>query len=284
MIKAAHACLIALWAHAAWAGPLDILTDTRLGDARRAALEASVTEATDWLKARTGLGIDGTFVVLGADRRSLDQVLDAGYARLGRPRPIVPDIADLICSGPRANAIASADFVLVCWPLAPKEAHPKALPSLMVHELFHQLQYDLARVRGDRPGQGRRRLGPAWMVEGSAEVLEMQYVLGRIPDAGRDLFHLQNPARRSRLTLADLGPHGTVRGAEAYGISRFAASLLVRRHGLERMLGYFRALGRGATQEAAFAQSFGQSMTAFETEFEFLRRNYGAARDWVQQQ
>lgn len=276
----ALALLTLLWAQGLGAGPLDILTDTSLGDARRLALNSAVRDADRWLEQQTGLEIKGRFVVLGADRRSMSRVLDAGYARLARPRPNVPDMTNRICGGPRPNAIASRDFILVCWPLAPKADHSKALTALLVHEFFHQLQYDLARVRNDKPDGRTRKLGPAWMVEGSAEVFEMLYVLGKIPDEGRDFFNLQNPARRSLVTLPELNAHGSVVGAQGYGAARFAASLLARRHGLEKMVGYFRWLGRGVGQKAAFEESFGQSLQAFEEEFEYLRRNYGAARDW----
>ena len=90
------AWLVCLWATGAGAGPLDILTDTKLGDARRAALETAVTRANAWLEQETGRALTGQFVVLGADRRSLSHVLDAGYARLDKPRPAVPDIANRI--------------------------------------------------------------------------------------------------------------------------------------------------------------------------------------------
>ena len=142
------------------------------------------------------------------------------------------------------------------------------------------MQYDLSRSRTDRPGPRQRKLGPAWMVEGTAEVLEMLYIFGDIPDDGKHFFNLQNPARRSRETLNDLSDPGTVRGYTGYGVSRFAATLLFRSHGLDNMLQYFRWLGRGLSQEAAFAEAFGQSMASFEEEFEFLRRDFGAARDW----
>lgn len=274
------ALVAALWASGLNAGVLDILTDTRLGDKRRVALEEAVKDAERWLENQTGRKIEGEFVVLGGDRRSLSQVLDVGFKRLNKPRPPVPDIANLICNGRQPNALANPDFILVCWPLASGPENPRALRALMVHELFHHMQYDLSRSRQDRPGPRQRRLGPAWMVEGTAEVLEMLYVLGTLPDEGRNLFALQNPARRSRLTLDELSNPGTVTGFYGYGTSRFAASLLVRAHGLEKTMQYFRWLGRGLSQEVAFAQTFGQSMSAFEEEFELLRRDYGAARDW----
>lgn len=262
------------------AAPLDILTDTRLGDQRRTALEQATGDAVRWLNRQTGRDIAGRYVVLGTDRRGIDAVLEAGYARLEKPLPRVPDITDRICAGKRPNAIATPDFVLVCWPLAPAPDRAKHLGALLVHELFHQMQYDLTRTRTARPGTGPRRLGPAWMVEGTAEVMEMLYVLGRVPEEGEALFNLQNPARRARLTLTDLKEHGTVRDFYGYGVARFAASLLAREHGIEALLAYFRWLGRGVSQEAAFEQSFGLTFEEFDAAFEGVRRDYGAARDW----
>jgi hypothetical protein len=57
---------------------------------------------------------------------------------------------------------------------------------------------------------------------------------------------------------------------------------LARAHGTDALLSYFSALGRGVSQKLAFRTVFGQSMQEFEVEFEALRRDYGAARNYGQ--
>jgi hypothetical protein len=210
-------------------------------------------------------------------------VLDAAYEKLGKPRPEVRADLDALCGGRRPNAISSSDFVLFCFP-AEAERNPRWLGSVMAHEVFHQLQYDLSDTRGDRPGTGPRKLGPAWLVEGSAEVMEILFLQGFLPEDGTGFFDVQSPARRSRLGLSDLVAHGSVQGAQGYGPARFAALLLARASGVDSLVEYFRFLGRGMEWDAAFEKAFGMERAVFEAEFETLRRDFGAARDWGKSQ
>lgn len=288
MVSAAHSwwfiCLasfLVLAGPSAWAMPRDVLTDTRIGDARRDALELAASQVSAWMSARTGQPAPTEYVLLGAGPASVSGVLDAAYLRLEKPRPNVNANMNVLCGGQRANAISSSDFVLFCFPEdSPERPNPLRLGSIMAHEIFHQMQYDLSDTRDDRPGVGPRRLGPAWLVEGSAEVLELLYVQALLPADGEALFELQNPARRSRKTLSSLQAHGSVRDPGSYGVARFAAVLLARRHGVVGFINYFKGLGQGDSRTKAFERAFGQSMQDFEAEFEAVRRDFGAARDW----
>lgn len=273
-------CLL-LGGHSGLAEPLDILTDTRLGDTRREALTTSASQVGTWLMTRTGRAAPTEYLLLGAGPDTLSVVLDAAYTRLEKPRPRVNANVSVLCGGPYPNAIASADFILVCFPEdGPEKVNRLRLSAVLAHEMFHQMQYDLSKTRADRPSDGPRKLGPAWLVEGSAEVLELLYIQALLPADGPELFDLQSPARRSRITLSSLQAHGTVRDPASYGVARFAASLLARRHGIDGFINYFAALGRGQGQSEAFQRTFGQTFEAFEAEFETVRRDFGAARDW----
>lgn len=264
------------------AAPKDILTDTLLGDARREALELAAEQVSTWLTTRTGRKAPTEYLLLGAGPDSVTRVLDAAYERLEKPRPRINADLQVLCGGPYPNAIASADFILVCFPEDSRPAlNPLRLGSVLAHEMFHQMQYDLSETRDDRPGVGPRKLGPAWLVEGSAEVIEFLYIQALLPADGPELFELQNPARRSRKTLSSLQAHGSVRDPASYGVARFAATLLARRHGVDGFINYFAALGRGQNRTEAFERTFGQTPEAFEAEFETVRRDFGAARDWA---
>lgn len=269
------------------AGPVSadtgkILTDASRADLKRAALEQGLDTTSDWLSAVTGKTISGPFLTLGSDKANLTPLLDEAYVVLEKPRPKIRVDVEVLCDGARANAVATVDFILFCWPeKAPIRPGDPRLGTVMAHELFHQLQYDLAGVRDERRKPGApRRLGPAWMVEGSAEVIEYLFQRGSLPQDGADLFDLQTPARKSRLTLAELSEHGSINQGRAYGVARFAAYLLAREHGIDGLLSYFEGLGKGKSQDAAFEDAFDQSRESFQTAFEALRRSYSGARDW----
>ena len=271
--------LFALWANWVAAEPR-IVSDPSFDAAFQARLSVQVEETLSWLEALTGKEMPTAFDLLVARQDTLAEVLGRAYAP--KPPPRVNLDTKVLCGGRRVNGVAAKDFVLLCWPDAVRAPLPQdeAVRPLLAHEFFHQLQYKLsgtdAQVRQEAP----RRLGPAWMVEGSAEVVEWLAKEGTLPAGGPAFFDLQSPARRSRVTLQELTPRASLRGPSAYGISRFATVLLVQAHGLDALVNYFSDLGAGHSQDVAFAQNFGMARARFEEEFEDLRRDYGAARDW----
>jgi len=188
-------------------------------------------------------------------------------------------VGDRTCPPSRVGGVANRAMVALCWPEAPVTS-PYAR-AVMVHEVMHQVQYTLAQ---DRPAQRRGEedwlLGPAWLVEGSAEWVEEVFRNGRAADGVR-FFELQEPARRNQTQLEDLTVHGSLQTGRTYGVARFAAFLLAERFGDQALFDYFAALGRLKDRDAAFREVFGMSLAAFEADFASVRRHYGNARTWA---
>ncbi|WP_299368963.1 hypothetical protein [uncultured Tateyamaria sp.] len=222
-------------------------------------------------------------VIGSADPATFDPAIARVNAAQQRPGRAKPVDTTRFCPERGVGGAANRAYVMFCWSdtIAQGGWSPEdtaRLAKVMAHEYTHQVQYALA---ADDPAQkvdGAWALGPHWMVEGVAELVEWQFDSDRILADGPALFDLQTAARRSRLTLDQLSAHGTVRDSEAYGVARFAAYLLAQRHGMAALFDYFRALGRGMDQAQAFQATFDQSPAAYAALFETLRRDYGAAR------
>jgi len=182
------------------------------------------------------------------------------------------------CPARRVGGVAGRSFIALCWNEGPVTLDQAR--ATMVHEIMHQVQYSLARDRPARRGADGWLLGPAWMVEGSAEWVEEVFRNGRASDGAR-LFRLQEPARRNQTALGDLQAHGTLTTGRTYGVARFAAYLLAERVGDAALFTYWSALGRLQDRDAAFAEAFGMTRAAFERDFARVRRHYGDARRWA---
>ena len=127
------------------------------------------------------------------------------------------------------------------------------------------------------------------MVEGTAEVFEWMYsvqVQGK--DAGdtvdQALFNMQTGARCSRLTLTQLTDAGSTKGRGGYGTARFVVFVLAQRNEPEDSLEYFTVLGQTKDRDVAFEKVFGLSFDKFEADFERIRRDFAAAKEYVKGQ
>jgi hypothetical protein len=142
---------------------------------------------------------------------------------------------------------------------------------LVAHELTHVAQIELAQ------GEGRAE---QWLAEGMAEwaaftVLER---LGLDDLAGRHAVAIgharEHPALRAgRLDLLSLGtPRGfTLRHLKegsrpTYQLAFLMANYLVRRHGFDRLITYFRGFAEGRGRQENFRLAFGQGLEEFEQE------------------
>jgi hypothetical protein len=242
-----------------------------------------------------GQSIDGPVVLIGTSTSdSLNGQLMTALEDLGRRQRTSPIDVEKLCQNKTIGAAANRPYIVMCWK-EPEEYTdwwlvsfmPKLAPVL-AHEFTHQLQYHLANDDPARFISGTKELlfGPSWMIEGSAEVFEYLYAVqtqGKDVgnDAAQNLFNMQSPARRSRLTLTQLTPTGSTKGRGAYGTARFAAYLLAQRNGPDALFEYFKVLGQTKDRDLAFSQVFGLSFETFEADFERVRRDFSAAKEYV---
>jgi hypothetical protein len=142
---------------------------------------------------------------------------------------------------------------------------------LVAHELTHVAQIELAQ------GEGRAE---QWLAEGMAEwaafsVLERLGLdtLAKRRAAALGHVHEQAALRQARLDLETLGtPRGfTVRhlregSLPTYQLAFLMTDHLIRRHGFDGLVRYYRSLAAGLTRHEAFNFAFGQSLDQFESE------------------
>ncbi|MEL7100517.1 MAG: hypothetical protein AAGM84_16955 [Pseudomonadota bacterium] len=264
------ALALALWAGAGFAEP-PVFTETEAG---AEALREMYAQGVQFFQEQYDAEVPGGFALIAATGPEAlrAQIARAGF-RVGR------NMDDArTCPARRVGGVASREFVALCWNTGPVVSDQAR--ATMVHELMHQVQYSLARDRPARRDGDGWLLGPAWMLEGSAEWVEEVFRNGRASDGAR-LFRLQEPARRNQTPLADLHAHGTMTSGRTYGVARFAAYLLAERVGDDALFAYWAALGRVEDREAAFAEAFGLSLADFERDFAAIRRHYGDARRWA---
>jgi len=142
---------------------------------------------------------------------------------------------------------------------------------LVAHELTHVAQIELAQ------GVGRAE---QWLAEGMAEwaaftVLERLGLdtLAERRAAARGHVREQAALREARLDLETLGtPRGfTVRhlregSLPTYQLAFLMTDYLIRRHGFEGLVEYYRSFAAGRPRHEAFRLAFGQSLEEFEGE------------------
>lgn len=169
-----------------------------------------------------------------------------------------------------------------CWPRDDDtERRDRVLTRYMAHEYMHHVQAELSDDKGrDRATRGFRLwMGPKWMVEGSADLIENQFTathLGYEPRSFDELFDL---SRERQEPLEHFRAHGNVSAAADYDLSHFATRLLAERYGTRAIFNYWEALATGLSWEQAFAQSFGMGLKEFEMLFDTdLRRDVTLAR------
>ncbi|MEO0939079.1 MAG: hypothetical protein AAFY38_13075 [Pseudomonadota bacterium] len=264
------ALALALWAGAAWSEPA-IFAETQAG---AAALRDMYAGGVQFFKDQYDVKVPQGFALIAATGPA---ALRAQIAQAGLRAGVGFDDAR-VCPARRVGGVAGRSFVALCWNAGPERSdHARAV---MVHELMHQVQYTLARDRPARRSGDDWLLGPAWLLEGSAEWVEEVFRNGRASDGVR-LFALQEPARRNQTALSELQVHGTMVDGRVYGVGRFAAYLLAERVGDAALFAYWAALGRTRDREAAFAEAFGMTLDDFQRDFAAIRRHYGDARRWA---
>lgn len=175
---------------------------------------------------------------------------------------------------------AYRDQLLICWKREAKfdqawrrKVGPK-IGAIMAHEYMHHIQYELTNSKVWRNNyRSQSRMGPAWMVEGGAEVAEYEWKIARGGYRRLSLAELMKPASKSAKSLRTMLENRSVKGLEQYLTARYAVYLLTKRYGEQAVLNYWRHVGQGKSWEAAFRAAFGQSISSFYSEFEVMRRD-----------
>ncbi|HEY7036370.1 MAG TPA: hypothetical protein VH482_33890 [Thermomicrobiales bacterium] len=162
-----------------------------------------------------------------------------------------------------------------------RDAAPADRVRLVVHEYVHVWQADAG---GSPPESGR--LGPAWLVEGSANFAAFRALadvgLVRWADAHEYLVLLANGVRAQEAAEAPAVPPlreltdeaslvGPGVGCCSYAVATLAVERLTKESGPAALGRYFEAIGQGEDWRAAFATVFGQDPDAFSDTFETER-------------
>lgn len=186
-----------------------------------------------------------------------------------------------ICGTPsnRFGGQAYRDQLLICWPTTENHDNQwrrKTSPivtSIMIHEFMHHVQRELGNEKfsGRRLSRDRRKLGPAWMVEGTAELAEYRWRVKRGGLPRMSIQKLQKDARESAKSLRAMHGDRTVKGGKQYRIARFAAYLLAERFGEKAIFDYWRYIGQGRTWERSFEMAFGMKLSTYQSQFEAFR-------------
>lgn len=195
-------------------------------------------------------------------------------------------VVNKTCRGGRSyGGVAIINQLLVCWPdtdrfdAAWQKKTRRVVTGIMVHEYMHHVQRELTNSKSfaRRNYYARRPMGPKWMVEGTAEVAQLDWLVQRGGLKQPGLAGLMKRASHSTKTLRSMHDHGAVKGGKQYAVAHLAAHLLVERYGRKASFNYWRYVGQGQNWEAAFLRAFGIRLSEYERMFETLRRSPGQA-------
>lgn len=228
-----------------------------------------------------------TTVIAGSDIRQLSDNLRKAMRKRGGPTNGMTSFVKEHCkSADPYAAFALYGIIVICTDAAlPHEEAwkniSKSLYRIMIHEFVHiyQLEYSLASTHPHRFRKNVNLVGPAWLMEGAAMMVELDLSRFDLDDTGfGGVLQLRSGVYGTDLKLKNIKE---VRSDEEYLISRYATFLLVKRFGLEAVLDYWKIIGAGQSPREAFQTQFGMSITEFETLFEELRKSYAASVRYI---
>lgn len=180
-------------------------------------------------------------------------------------------------------------FMYICWD-NPHEADNawlkrsrKWLGMMMAHEYMHLVQAELggARSEGFHSNSLRARMGPAWLVEGSAEVVAARFGKRALRLRAPGLAELHEWSLKSKKSLRGMRAHKTVSTSGDYDFAHYAVHVLTRISGEEALFTFWRRLNAGQNWEQAFKGAFGIALAEFETQVMELRKRPGTARAYI---
>lgn len=138
---------------------------------------------------------------------------------------------------------------------------------VMVHELFHIVQYSLvgSRARNCCPSDRVPVIGPTWLVEGSSQYLMYYFEQER---GISNLSGWKNHAGGLRKSFkGSLSSFETRRGMDSnkdsYELAALAVHMLVSKAGMPALKLFWQELGNGQKWQTAFKTAFGTTSTEF---------------------
>lgn len=278
--------------------PVD--TDGVLGEFGQVFVEDIYIDVVSFYEDGWGIKQSSPHFVFGSENPAfLSSAVGRSMAGSGYPVPRnLKSVMREVCrAGNYVSGIAYYNSIALCWkPLSSEDrANPDAwardvrmeLGALLTHEYFHFIQHVLSKEkeRGGKTVDGQMLMGPAWLLEGTAEYFELRYWRARYPNFfGPSVINLQQIYREHSVTLEDLEAFGSVRNLERYRIALLAVELLAARAGEEALIDFWRKLGAGQTRDAAFFEAFGVKLSAFRADFSELGSNYTAAMKFTNSQ
>ncbi|WP_323767187.1 peptidoglycan-binding domain-containing protein [Antarctobacter sp.] len=165
------------------------------------------------------------------------------------------------------------------------ELYRMVLSVTMTHEVVHNAQRELSYDKVPRwtndPDGVRPRMGPAWMVEGSAQVIEQAFMEEKYGRFVPGLHAMRTLAAGSDLTLRQIRLAQEVRESEAYDVSAYAVAMLVERYGEETLFRFWHVVGETDNWFTAFEQVYGMTVQEFEGLYTTLRDDRMAQREFL---
>jgi hypothetical protein len=240
-----------------------VLEEIRVRPASQAAFVDSYERALVSIAAITqrDLGLPRLQGVLHLvpDREALFDVLTASGADAATARGAAERM--LAIGAFRAVYVNETAFARLNW---------NARLAVLAHEVAHAAQYEWAG--------GQRGASDQWLREGFADWVQAHVLdaLGVLPLDGiltRNSRFIARPNRRKQLPplsqLVDFPEWVAVSNSEAtdvlYPYAYVAADFLVRRHGRDAVIEYFRLFADSDDRLANFRRAFGEEWGAFES-------------------
>lgn len=193
------------------------------------------------------------------------------------------------CSNGRFSAFATRAVIVLCFdeavfgPDVPLTSYYDIMYGVMVHEVAHHIQQELVGdvVEFYQKANAEPWMGPAWMLEGHATVMERRQKES-INVYVDSLVTVWFKAKGAKSTLSQLRKGGRISSTEEYDVSTFAVLLLSKRFGDEAVWNYFEQIGRGFTWAEAFQNAFGLDLFNFEKVYQTeLLRSSESAVAWT---
>ncbi|WP_420327463.1 hypothetical protein [Mameliella sp.] len=262
-----------------------ILTAPNIPDEVRGYIQRSYDDAREMFAQEYGITTASKPVLIVAfGRDDLEKLLLEPVA--GIPDLSVSaarETADDLCIGvERVMGSAYRNRIALCMP-------PEHLDSVtsydiwrgryqyvMLHEYMHHVQREMLYDKVAYDETGRRRMGPLWMVEGSAYLAQIKSRGGPTREVSVPMLAaLRARDEEEAVPLDYIRKKQSVRSDGEYAASNLAVAVLALRYGEDRMVEFWRVAGEMDDWEPAFETVYDMKMTDFEGLFEELRHDQG---------